>query len=102
MWCLRISGSNSSTGARHQVNNDLATSLFGGSLSFFWVAGQQEVIFMRRGVPRDMATPLKISPERSSCQGEFANVDVQSQALQAPDMMADDVFPVLRIEVLVP
>src|SRR4029453_13099641 len=61
MWCLRISGSNSSTGARHQVTNHLATSLFGGSLAFFWVAGQRQVIFMRRGVPRDMATPLKIS-----------------------------------------
>src|SRR5262245_32489899 len=27
---------------------------------------------------------------------------MQSQALQAPDMMADDVFPVLRIEILIP
>src|SRR5262252_8140360 len=57
-WCLRISGSNSSTGARHQVKNDLTPSLFGVSLYLFLVAGQREVIFMRRGVPRDMATPL--------------------------------------------
>jgi hypothetical protein len=57
---------------------------------------------MRRGVPTDMATPLKISPERSSCQREFTNVDVQSQALQTSDMMADDVLPVLRIEILIP
>ena len=58
VWCLRISGSNSSTGARHQVTNDLTPSLFGVSLYLFLVAGQREVIFMRRGVPRDMATPL--------------------------------------------
>src|SRR5215831_11197052 len=41
-------------------------------------------------------------PCRSRCQGECANVDLQSQALQASDMMADDVLPVLRIEVLLP
>ena len=39
--------------------------------------------------------------ERSSCQREFANVDMQSQALEAPDMMADDVLPVVRIEILI-
>ena len=60
VWCLRISGSNSSTGARHQVKTDLTPSLFGVSLYLFLVAGQREVIFMRSGVPTDMATPLKI------------------------------------------
>src|SRR5215831_15662403 len=41
-------------------------------------------------------------PCRSRCQGECANVDLQSQALQASDMMADNVLPVLRLEVLLP
>ena len=35
-------------------------------------------------------------------QWEFANFDMQSQALQAPYMMADDVLPVMLIEILIP
>jgi hypothetical protein len=57
---------------------------------------------MTSGLFRAFDTPLKISPERSSCQGEFANFDVKSQALQAPYMMADDVPPMTLIEVLAP